>query len=148
MAKKFKKGDRVASVEYDEYSGHGGELRYDEYGDYAPFYGTVTDELSDNRVLVKWDKCSWLDSEPFSQKVLKPENELKTKYSELEKAFKAVEKKVQSKIKAAAKNISDAQKLAKKAGLNLNELTKAIGPLETAMDRAGWQTSSWACPGF
>lgn len=145
MAKKFKKGDRVGYLD-------SGELRYDEYEDNAPIYGVITEALSDNRVLVKWDNdtCYGIRciDNPFSQKVLQPEKELKAKYSELEKAFKAVEKQVRGKIKSAAKSITAAQKMAKKAGLNLIELTSALGPLETAMDKAGWHTSSWECPGF
>lgn len=137
---KFSKGDRIGFVD--------GKLRYDEYGDSGPYYGTVTDELSDGRVMVKWDD-KWMNNahnaNPRNPEKLVPEKDLQEKYSALETEFKRVEAEVQAKMEEASRLITDAQKFAKDAGFDLQEMRDATSTLESAMGSAGWNTSSWHC---
>lgn len=132
----FVSGDRVGT--YD------GKLKYSEYGD-EPYYGTVTDILSNGRVMVKWDSKYMDSSKSVDPNRLMFESDLQAKYSELERAFRKVESEVAVKMKEASQMILDAQKIAKAAGFDLQELHDATSHLENAMDSAGWQTSSWHC---
>ncbi len=132
----FIRGDRVGS--------YSGKLKYSEY-DEEPYYGTVTDILADGRIMVKWDDKYLDSSKSVSPNKLMFESDLRSKYSELEQAFHKVESEVAEKMKEASQIILDAQKIAKAAGLDLQELHGATSFLENAMDSAGWQTSSWHC---
>lgn len=138
--KKFVIGDRIGQVEsLDE----NGKLRY--HPDDEACFGTITDVLANGQVMVKWDD-SWMSSNyPVDTSELHGEDALKEKLSALEVAFKKVQDEVKNKMKDAAKAILDAQKVARAAGFDLNELEDAIAPLEGAMDKCGWQTSSWYC---
>src|SRR6478736_2182285 len=113
----FIAGDRVGAIE--------GKLKYSEYGD-EPYYGTVTDILADGRIMVKWDdEYKNKYSKSRSPQSLMFESELSRKYSELEQDFRRVEKEVAEKIKEVSQMILDAQKIAKAAGFDLQELREA-----------------------
>jgi len=90
------------------------------------------------------------------------EDDIATKESTIDKDWEVAVKQINAKIKEAAKCLLDAQKLAKKNGVDfltispyddddLSEEAQVkledidVGPLEGAMDAAGWQTSSWYC---
>jgi len=135
---KLVKGDRISLVE--------GKLRYTEYGD-DPNYGVITDELSDGRVVVKWDN-KWMNdnyTKPIDPNKLLPEDEVKVKFAALEKEFRRVEDEVRAKMKEAGDIVLAAQKFAKEAGFELQEMSDATYSLEGAMEKAGWNTSSWHC---
>lgn len=136
--KKFAIHDRVSCINI------GGKLVYSVYGD-KPSYGIITDILSDGRVMVQWDDRMARKSTPIDPQNLISELEMQKKYSELELAFHKVERDVRDKMTEASQLILDAQKIAKMAGFDLQELSDATSLLENAMDEAGWQTSSWHC---
>lgn len=145
MDKKFNVGDRVAKT-------YGEKLRYDEYGDNKPNYGTVTDVLSDGRLMVKWDDgflnsgtytCSW--QEPQDTDDLEPHSTVEAQWKTLEEAFQAVNVQIKLKLGEAAKLIEAANEIAEKAGLELMDMQEATSLLENAMGRNGWNTSSWHC---
>lgn len=98
-------------------------------------------------VSVKWDD-SWRNPNPELVLVsdLALEKDVKKQASALEKEFRSYEKLVEAKLKEAAKLIKEADKLAKKAGVEgLHQMYESTYPLENAMDAAGWNTSSWSC---
>jgi hypothetical protein len=80
---------------------------------------------------------------------------------QLEKDFKEVEKQVNEKLRLAAQAVSEAQTLAKSKGLSLMkdtddyrttsyihedlDLAFNVDVLVSAMDLAGWNSSSWNC---
>lgn len=147
---KFAVGDRVGHAVYDVEDRYGESkvvkgIRVSEYGE-APDYGTVTDILSSGKVVVKWDS-EWKNRRAAftDPSELMLESDIKTEYSRLDKEFDEVKKQVKAKMKEAGKIIADAHKLAQTTGNNLQELYDAIQPLEDAMDKAGWHTSSWGC---
>ena len=135
---KFAVNDRVGTVA-------DGKLRYYEHGD-GPYYGSITDILSDGRVMVRWDN-KWMNdrSKPVNPQDLVAESEMQERYSELERAFRKLEVDVRDKMTEASKLILDAKKIAKTAGFSLRDLSEATSILEEAIDTAGWQTSSWHC---
>lgn len=136
MERSFAVGDRVGQE-------HGG--KYSPEGE-GPSYGVITDVLSDGSVMVKWDS-KWLNDSrrAINPKKLTPEAELVAKYSALEAAFHKVEQDVRTKLKEASQFILDAGKIAKEAGFSLSEMYDATSTLESAMGKAGWNTSSWHC---
>lgn len=140
-AKKFEVGDRIGMP--DDYDGK--KLRYNPDED-SVYYGTILDLPSNGRVMVKWDD-SWMndDAESIELKDLFHEAELKEKMSVLEAAFEQVEKDVKDKMKEAAVALLDAQKIAKKGGFDLIDLYNATSTLEKAMDKCGWNSSSFHC---
>lgn len=142
MAKKkvFVVEDRVGQCDnYDE----DGKLHF--HPDSELYFGVVSKVLTDDKVMVKWDDKYMSSDYPVDTSDLFHEEELKEKFSKLEAKFKEVESKVKESIKLAAKSLLDAQKIAKAAGLDLSELYDAVAPLESAMDKCGWQTSSLHC---
>lgn len=148
MAKaKLKVGDRVgiATSDYDDdFESKVGKLRYDPDSD--PDYGVVSDLLANGQVMVKWDDA-WRNSNnhPVDVATLALESVLKEKLSKLEEEYLEIEKEIRVKMKAAALNIKEANKLAKKTGHSLEEMYDVVDPLINAMDAAGWRTSSFGC---
>jgi hypothetical protein len=148
--KDFVKGDRVAhAIHYVD--GRYGDrnivvgIRYTEYGE-EPCYGAVTDILSNGDVVVNWDS-SWKNSKG---KIIAPselmlEADAKNEYSRLGQEFALVQSQIKLKLEEAGKIIAEAHKLAQTTGNNLQEMYEVIRPLESAMDAAGWHTSSWGC---
>lgn len=135
----FVKGDRIALVQ--------GKLRYGAYGDGAPTYGVITDELADGRVMIKWDS-EWKNKNnntPVDRRQLAHEAEISEKYSALEEEFKNIEAEVKVKLKEAGDLIVSAKVFAAAAGFDLQELRGATRTLENSMEKAGWNTSSWHC---
>lgn len=72
--------------------------------------------------------------------------------AKLEEQFAAVEADVHNKMRQAGKLIKEAAEIAEKAGLHLlgeygatEEFSDAVDELESAMEKAGWRTSSWYC---
>jgi hypothetical protein len=151
MKKKvINKGDRVGHATYVIEDNYGDSkivkgLRYSEYCE-DPDYGTVTDILSSGEVMINWDS-SWKNSnnKPVAQDELMLESDIEKEFSKLENQFKLVQKQIKIKMKEAGKLITEANKLAKKTGNNLQKMYDAVQPLENAMDKAGWNTSSWGC---
>lgn len=135
-----------------------------EYGS-GPAFGKVMEVLGNGKVKVLFDKDhAYLnESTPayspktgkrvsetkgpltMDAKYLLPEDEAKAKLSSLETDFKNVEKQVKVKLKEAADSIREANKLAKEIGTNLFDMGAGYGSLYSAMDAAGWHTSSFGC---
>jgi hypothetical protein len=72
--------------------------------------------------------------------------------AKLEEEFATVEAEVHNKMRQAGKLIKEAAEIAEKAGLHLlgeygatEEFSDAVDELESAMEKAGWRTSSWYC---
>lgn len=72
--------------------------------------------------------------------------ELQAAKTKLEAEFQLVAKEVAKKLTAAAKLIEEAGVVATKAGRDLaSDFYQETHQLENAMERAGWNTSSWHC---
>lgn len=130
--------------------------RYEECGNDCE--GTIVSERTPGEagpgnVMVEWDLYDYqkqAKEKPVAYahplKNLLPAKEAKLHFDKLEAEFKAYEKEVLVKMKEAGKLIREANKLAKKAGVeNLNDMYDATYPLYNAMDAAGWRTSSFGC---
>jgi hypothetical protein len=144
----------IASIEYgDEWSDEESKIvrfRPDEYDDYTLVGVVRSKEAAPGKVYVKWiegelaDDAEGEDSEgeEVDIKVLG----LLSERTEMEKEFKAVQKQVKEKMKAAAALIKEAGKMADKAGLpSLANMYDVSSPLVDAMDNNGWRSSSWGC---
>jgi uncharacterized protein YndB with AHSA1/START domain len=112
----------------------------------APYGGKITAITEDGEILVKWDD-EWMNRNPkiFMATDLQPELSAKEEYTRLEEEFKQLNKELQAKMTEAGNLIKDAAKLAEKHGKELVNMFDACGPLLSAMDQAGWQTSSLGC---
>jgi hypothetical protein len=99
-------------------------------------------------VIVEWDNGQiqkvTLRSLLTTEEAMAKEVELEAAAQKLEEEFSDVEKKIKEKLAKAGKLISEAAKLAESVGQELPEMG-VTGVLESAMDRAGWRTSSWGC---
>jgi hypothetical protein len=165
MKKTFTVGQRVGCA-LDAGCNFTAKVRYDgNYGeDPGPAFGKVTEVLRNGKVVVLWDddylndhdvrfdektgqeKSSTAKGITMDTKLLLPEAEMKAKFSELEKEYEKVAVQIRSKLTEAGKLIKEANKMAKKAGVDsLAAMYDATSPLESAMDACGWRTSSWGC---
>ena len=108
----------------------------------------VKNALTGNlKVYVQWDFGA-TPTDPSEEEVasLELESVAKSKLSKLVAEFKLYEKAVLAKMKEAGKLIREADKLAKKAGVEfLYDMYDSTYPLFNAMDAAGWRTSSLGC---
>lgn len=100
-------------------------------------------------VIVEWDSGSI--NKVAVDKLLTEEvgkalqDRLEEDAKKLEEEFEKVQKACKDKLQKAAELISEAAKLAQSHGQELMDMYDAVGPLERAMDHAGWSTSSWHC---
>lgn len=119
------------------------KYRHDEYGDYT-MQGKVTEkEAPDGKVFVLWEE-SEADWDPDEE--MEVDVKLLTLLSDMpkiEKEYKDLMKELSSKMKEASKIITEAGKLARKHGYSLADT--AGYDLYSAMDSAGWRTSSFGC---
>lgn len=138
----FKVGDRVV-VQWDKYNHNDPDLSRGKI---------VTESVRDpltgkDKIYVKWDS-KWRSPDPsevFVESLLS-ESEANEKISVLEHEFKIIESEIESKMGDAAFLIREASKLAKKAGIeSLQDMYEATRKLYSAMDSAGWNTSSFGC---
>lgn len=99
-------------------------------------------------VIVEWDNGQiqkvTLRSLLTTEEAMAKEVELNAAAQKLEEEFSEVELKIKEKMVKAGKLISEAAKLAESVGQELPEMG-VTGALQSAMDRAGWRTSSWGC---
>lgn len=114
------------------------------YNDGKPSYGVVTDVLSNGQVMVKWDS-QYKNASLENPSKLCGEVDAQVKWSALEEAFNNVEEKVAAELKKASEFVLSAGQIAKEAGMDLLEMYEATRALERAMEKAGWNTSSWHC---
>lgn len=162
MKKTFEVGQRVgvfADPNSDKWTT---KPKYTSGYDEGPTYGKIVEIDGDkarvlfkeswlNEVNVTYDEKTGQEKSRESKPALVPlsvlfsESDAKSLDSVLEKEFKAVEKQVQARLKVAAQNIREANKLAKKLGTNLGGMGAGYGDLYDAMDSAGWNTSSFGC---
>jgi len=145
MKNKFEVGQRVGTF-LDKNEEFTTTARYDEYGDAGPFYGKVVS--TGTSITVKFDG-GYLNDDNGTVEVpssaLLPEAEAKEKLSAIEQEFKAVEKQIKAELKIAGQSIRKANLLAKKLGTNLHDMGAGYDHLYSAMDAAGWSTSSFGC---
>jgi hypothetical protein len=145
---KFKVGDRVARATSEYYPNEYSDaqtvpLRYNPDNELE--LGEVVDVSVKGKLTVKWDDDYNDSNEVVEAADLLTEEEGKAKWNSLEADFKSVEKEVKAKMKEVAKGIKEAQKLAQKVGYNVADMYGAYGDLYSAMDGAGWRTSSFGC---
>lgn len=135
---KFKVGDRVSALYDDGGEGDFVEPKYIEYD--ADFKeGTIESFSSGNTAAnVKWDHDVLYDTSSRTTVIkvdlLIEPSKVKALESQLEKEFKAAERRVLTKVKEAAKSLKEANKLAGKIGNTLEEMYNAHAPLFDAMD--------------
>lgn len=102
----------------------------------------------EEKVYVKWDRTPWRGTNPEEvlTESLLLEADGDTKYSELEAEWNKAEAAVTLKLKEAASLISEAAALAEEVGCDdLTQMYEAVRPLYSAMDSAGWNSSSFSC---
>ncbi len=145
----FKIGDRVAKATKKYY-----ETAYSDAVIVPLFYdpdeglelGEVIKVSDMDEITVKWDrqynKISVVDSSE-----LMTEEAGKSKYSELESEFQIVKEQITLKVKEIAEAISEADKLSRTVQRPLASMGYDIIDryLYSAMDEAGWNTSSFGC---
>jgi hypothetical protein len=150
--KDFVIGDRVGRIEKYNNDGDNIKARFDM--DCPPKFGAVSAIVSPLNVVVQWDPPSWAPGRIVKPEIvvsadLQTEASLKSSWSkmeaEMEAEFEVIERQVVAKLKEAGKLLREANKIAKKSGRNLAEMYDAIGPLYSAMDACGWNTSSFGC---
>lgn len=110
-----------------------------------PRVDVVTGE---EKVYVHWDRTPWRGTNPEEvlTRDLLLEADGEVKYSKLEAEWNVAEAEVAVKLREAAKLITEANSIAEKAGCDsLTNMYDAIRPLYSAMDNAGWNTSSFGC---
>lgn len=111
--------------------------------------GSVVAELDKNGTLmVEWDAQGYYvkaSIERVAPNVLMLEKDALQKEAQLDAEFNQLENELQNKMSEAAKLINEASKIAKSRGENLADMYEAVSPLVSAMDGAGWNTSSWGC---
>lgn len=150
----FKVGDCIAAS-LDTNGDLSKQLVYNP--DYDLEYGKVIAVLPNNKLLIKWDtnyhnQVKYENgSETYEPIVMTSTgiflaDEAKKKFSVLEKEYKAIEDQIKDKLKGAADLLKSANKLAISANIeNLANMYDAIQPLYDAMDKCGWNTSSFNC---
>lgn len=140
---KFEKDTRVMKVFKKENWRHEQERCGITIAD--PRVDPVTGE---EKVYVQWDLDRYKQPNPeeiVTQNLLL-EADGKSKIAKLENEWNNAEVEVKEKLKAAAELISGAAKIADNVGCDsLLDMYDAIRPLYNAMDRAGWNTSSFGC---
>ena len=123
------------------------EEGYTSEGPCEPAYGVITALTTDDRLVVKWDGDYYQshNSAPISLDEIALEADAKSEFTRLEEEFSKISDALAAKLEAAGKLVVEAAKLAKKHGLELNEMYDTYQPLYDAMDKAGWNTSSFNC---
>lgn len=114
------------------------------YSEYV-LTGVILDKEAeqDGCVVVQWDEGCDRDEE--EEEIEIEILGLESNKSDLEKEFKAVEKKISAKMKEAAKLVREANEMAQAAGAPHLESMDASYQLVSAMDDSGWRSSSWGC---
>lgn len=130
----FAIGDRVAEI-----------IETTSEGPQEPCYGVVSDITAKGKVMVHWDS-DWRNRDNHFVDVssLMPESEAKEEFNRLEQEFDQLADELQDKINAASQLINQAADMAKKQGYTLSEMGLNRS-LYSAMDQAGWNTSSFGC---
>lgn len=141
----LKIGDRVcfAGIYDDDYGYQ--SMTCTNYNSNVHF-GTITD-IQDNDVTVKWDK-DWVWRKPKQFEInefIMSEDQFKTLVNYLEEDYASLIKTLSPKIAEAAALIKEAGKMCKDKGGELEEIDRFSNEIESALDAAGWQTSSFYC---
>lgn len=141
----FKVGDRVGYI--SPFQNKVGQIIFNMNEELL--YGIIKEINSKKEALIQWDNnyCNNLKyyQKPFPFSNLMLESEIKPKMEALEDEFNHLERLIVAKMEAAGQMIEEANQLAAAAGRKLHELYHATSPLTTAMDNAGWHTSSLSC---
>lgn len=111
--------------------------------------GKIAGPLTGTVAIVEWDdgRLAKMDIKHLLSEVVGiAENQrMQDEQDRLEAEFARVEEIVKDKLAEAAKLVNEAAKLASDADADIQEMYDATGPLERAMENAGWRTSSWHC---
>jgi len=123
------------------------EEEYGSEGPSEPYYGEVIALTTDDKLVVKWDSDyhQSYHSGPIPLDEVALEKDAKVEYTRLEEEFNEIVDALTTKMEEAGKFIKEAAKLAKEHGFELNEMSDVYYPLYNAMDKAGWNTSSFSC---
>ena len=144
MKSKFKVGDRVIGI-IDINSGELVKLStvFGSLEDTEEIRGKIYKVYSSN-VDILWDNLNFRTEFPsrVNQQFLLLEKDYKAEKATLEKVFKAVERQVKIKLKRAANLVKEANKLTKKAKLEMKAMQDVWSPLLNEMDQAGWNSSN------
>lgn len=118
-------------------------------GSGTPFRkGKIASPITNNSVIVEFDdgnlKRHDLKNLLNLNDALKEEKRLADlEKTRLEKEFEA-ERLVAEKVQKASELIDEAAKIARSVGKALMDMDE-VGSIESSMERAGWNTSSWHC---
>lgn len=140
--KKFKIGDRVASIE-DVNMNKVSKYYYDE----SYCFGIVSDMTAKGDCIVTWDD-KWKNSgkpQIIEEVNLAPEKEFKDSISKLEKEYEKLQTQIGSKLNGISKIVEDARNLAKKNGYDLSDFSAIEDTFYPLMRSFGWSTSSLTC---
>jgi hypothetical protein len=125
------------------------EEECDSGGPREPYYGVVSALTIDEptKLVITWDESYAQQYYPplVDLEDVLPEEDVKEKYTRLEEEFNEIVDALTTKMEEAGKFIKEAAKLAKEHGFELNEMSDVYYPLYNAMDKAGWNTSSFSC---
>lgn len=138
--KKYKKDDRVVLFETSNLETH------NEYEDDDTTRGVVLSVDNKGRVFVKWDGPYRTPNPSYhmpSELIL--EAKADQILSKLEDEYEVWAAPIRKKIEKAAKLLLEANEMAGEQGRELVEMENLNSALIDAMDKAGWQTSSFGC---
>jgi len=109
----------------------------------------IKDPISgEEKVYVKWDRDRYNHPNPEEKltKELMPEVDGVVKLADLQAEWNEAEAKIKEKLIEAAALIREASVIGTSVGSgSLLDMYHAIDPLYSAMDSAGWNTSSFGC---
>ena len=117
-------------------------------------YGFIESHSSKkpNTVKVQFDQESWVSKAKYPPVIkycsinsLELEADAKRMTSQMEQEFEAMNKEIEVKLGQAALMIKEAQIIAKSKGFVLQDCYEGTNGLMSALDTAGWQTSSLSC---
>jgi hypothetical protein len=139
----FKKDMRIMT-EFNKLNQHGFPLRRG-----VLISEPVKDPISgEEKVYVKWDRDRYNHPNPEEKltKELMREVDGEVKLADLQAEWNEAEAKIKEKLTEAAALIKEASVIGTGVGCDsLLDMYDAIDPLYSAMDSAGWNTSSFGC---
>lgn len=138
----FKVGDRVG-VMFDDYDNRIVLPHEKHYAIAIACYGTVSSLVDTERVIIKWDYAAPISQTCLYCNELQTEKALQQQRSTMEKEWNATLKEVNQKISSIAQDITNVSKLTK--NIPEERLYEAVHSIYYALDRCGWQASSFQC---
>lgn len=148
LYEEFKEQERVDKMALDGNATVVGTTVY-AAGKVAPLTkGKVVGHGEKNLVFVEWENGSItkVDAKKLISEAdgVAENARLIAEAERLEREFEEVSEQCNQKLEEAAKLIREAASIANKKGVELQDMD-AVYSLHSAMDAAGWNTSSWSC---